>query len=70
MGRDYAMDYMENNFFSAEKIKKPVGRDLFGYQLVEGDEVFVYPDKYLLIERMKKTQIELAKLMKLERRVL
>lgn len=70
MGRDYAMDYMENNFFSAEEIKKPVGHDLFGYQLVEGDKVFVYQDQYLLIERMKKTQIEMAKLMKLERKTL
>lgn len=70
MGRDYAMDYMENNFFSAEKIKKPVGRDLYGYQLVEGDEVFVYKNKYLLIKELKKTNIELLKLMKLERKTL
>lgn len=70
MGRDYAMDYMEKNFFSAEDIKKPVGHDLFGYQLVEGDEVFIYKNDYLFIKEMKKTQIELAKLMKLERKTL
>lgn len=70
MERDYAQEFMERNFFTPETLNKPVGNDLFGYSLVEGDEVFVYQGSYLLIEKMKKTQIEMAKLMKLERKVL
>ena len=70
MERDYAQEFMEHNFFTPDTLKKPVGNDLFGYSLVEGDEVFVYQDSYLLIEKMKKTQIEMAKLMKLERKIL
>lgn len=70
MQRDYAQEFMDRNFFTPEAFKKPVGNDLFGYSLVEGDEVFVYQNSYLLIEKMKKTQIEMAKLMKLERKIL
>lgn len=70
MERDYAQEFMDRNFFTPETLNKPVGNDLFGYSLVEGDEVFVYQNSYLLIEKMKKTQIEMAKVMKLERRTL
>lgn len=70
MERDYAQEFMDRSFFTPETLNKPVGNDLFGYSLVEGDEVFIYQDSYLLIEKMKKTQIEMAKLMKLERKVL
>lgn len=70
MERDYAQEFLARNFFAPEEFKKPIGHDLFGYQLVQGDEVFVYQGKYLLIERMKKTQIKMADVMKLERRVL
>ena len=68
--KDYAQEYMENNFFSPERERKEVARDLFGYPVLEEDEVFVYGDKCLLISRMKKTQIEMAKLMQLEKRVM
>ena len=68
--KDYAQEYMENNFFSPERERKEVARDLFGYPVLEEDEVFIYQDKYLLISRMKKTQIEMAKSMKLEKRVM
>ena len=68
--KDYAQEYMENNFFSPERERKEVARDLFGYPVLEEDEVFIYQDKYLLISRMKKTQIEMAKAMKLEKRVM
>lgn len=68
--RDYAQEYTEQNFFSPERERKEVARDLFGYPVLEEDDVFVYRDKYLLISRMKKTQIEMAKVMQLERRTM
>lgn len=70
MERDYAQEFMERNFFTPEIEKKPMGYDLFGHPLVEGNEVFIYKNDYLFIKKMKKTQIEMAKLMKLERRTL
>lgn len=68
--RDYAQEYTEQNFFSPERERKEVARDLFGYPVLEEDDVFVYRDKYLLLSRMKKTQIEMAKVMQLERRTM
>lgn len=70
MERDYAQEFMDRNFFTPETEKKPMGYDLFGYPLVEGDEVFVYKNDYLFIKEMAKTNIKMAKLMKLERRTL
>lgn len=70
MQRDYAQEFMDRNFFTPETEKKPMGYDLFGYPLVEGDEVFVYKNDYLFIKEMAKTNIKMAKLMKLERRTL
>ncbi|MDF8366199.1 hypothetical protein NBT14_04355 [Weissella paramesenteroides] len=62
--------YMHDHFFNPLDVPKPMGRDLFNNDLVEGDDVYEYEKGYFLISKLTKGQKDMAKAMKLKKVVL
>ena len=60
-------DYFRKQFFQPEVENPIIGVDMWGYPVRIDDEVFIYQGQYLLIEKMNRSTIKMAELMRLKR---
>lgn len=62
-------DYFRKQFFQPEVENPIIGADMWGYPVRIDDEVFIYQGQYLLIEKMNRSTIKMAELMRLKREI-
>lgn len=67
---DARQQYMNDHFFNPLNEPKPMGRDLFNNDLVEGNVVYQSEKGYFLIDKLTKGQKDMADAMNLQKVVL